>query len=377
GSKKLTLVEIATTAHTTADDYIQVTMIAQDLDFSRHKLNMYVTAVPFGKYAHTGRLQTELRVSVAGNFGSKNVDFKAGRKMKAVDLAVPLIGYPRMYPFDDYETALDIMLTDSSLSSNDTDDGSDVDDTIPLRLQFYGTIQSLNLHPKLTTYAEAPNVVLMGLAITRSRISLVFSIFIMIVMWAMALTVTVLSFQILVNRRQVGDPLITVGATMLFALPALRNSQPGIPTLGCASDILSFFWCLFMIAAAAITNILTLVLRWKYRGPSWLDSKSLLSTGSNASSNRPMSSQSDATAITVRGSVAASDTIKPSATTSDQFNQLGRYRVSSFSSSITTHPHAVGQGSPARRGRYESSDISDLYAIHQPSPYPERYYLRH
>ncbi|KAJ1973938.1 hypothetical protein H4R35_003858 [Dimargaris xerosporica] len=242
GSKALTLMDIDTTAHDSPDDYIKVTMIAQDLDFMRHKLNVYVTAVPFGKYARTGRLQTELKVNVAGNFGSKNVDFKAGQKMKAVDLAVPLLGYPRMYPFDGYETALDVMLTDTSLTSNTTDGSSPIDDTIPLQLQFYGSIQSLVLHPDLKAYPDAPNVVLMGLVITRSTVSLVFSIFIMIVMWAMALTVTVMSFQILVNRRQVGDPLITVGATMLFALPALRNSQPGIPTLGCASDILSFFW---------------------------------------------------------------------------------------------------------------------------------------
>jgi hypothetical protein len=44
----------------------------------------------------------------------------------------------------------------------------------------------------------------------------------------------------------------------LFAIPQLRNVQPGIPSIGCAADTLSFFWCMALIAFSL------LLLMWNY-----------------------------------------------------------------------------------------------------------------
>ncbi|NKB17610.1 MAG: DUF4436 family protein [Pseudanabaena sp. CRU_2_10] len=39
---------------------------------------------------------------------------------------------------------------------------------------------------------------------------------------------------------------------LLFALPAVRNIQPGIPPVGTLTDFLSFFWAEALIATAVV-----------------------------------------------------------------------------------------------------------------------------
>jgi Domain of unknown function (DUF4436) len=45
---------------------------------------------------------------------------------------------------------------------------------------------------------------------------------------------------------------------MLFALPAVRDTLPGTPTIGCTSDLVGFFWNMGLIATSAI------LLLWRF-----------------------------------------------------------------------------------------------------------------
>ena len=49
-----------------------------------------------------------------------------------------------------------------------------------------------------------------------------------------------------------------IQCAVLFAIPQLRNVQPGIPSIGCASDTVGFFWNMALIAVAL------LLLMWNY-----------------------------------------------------------------------------------------------------------------
>ncbi|KAF8927056.1 hypothetical protein CPC16_004529, partial [Podila verticillata] len=47
------------------------------------------------------------------------------------------------------------------------------------------------------------------------------------------------------------------------ALPALRETQPGIPAIGCAADVLGFYWNMAIIAISSIMILMASALRWK------------------------------------------------------------------------------------------------------------------
>ncbi|KAJ1648794.1 hypothetical protein IWQ61_009912 [Dispira simplex] len=233
-------------------DYIHVTMIVQQADLTSHKLNIYVTATPYGAWAN-GR--AELASNVTGYFAYKSFDFAEKHIMQSFDLSVPLLGYPRMYPFDEYESFLEVGFVEQSEDRK----------PIPLRVTIYGSVQSLSFDIHAELSADVPETLDFKITTGRTQTTLFFSVFIMMVMWALSITLMVLAFQVTMERRTIPAPLTAVGATILFALPALRNSQPGIPAVGCASDALSYFWNLLVIAVSSMSIIMTWILRWKYR----------------------------------------------------------------------------------------------------------------
>lgn len=51
-----------------------------------------------------------------------------------------------------------------------------------------------------------------------------------------------LACSVWIRHRKVEPPTIAVNAALLFALPALRNTQPGVPPVGALIDVCGFFW---------------------------------------------------------------------------------------------------------------------------------------
>ncbi|KAJ1953440.1 hypothetical protein IWQ62_005989 [Dispira parvispora] len=144
-------------------------------------------------------------------------------------------GYPRLYPFDDYETIFEIYLKEG-------DNKLDDEVSVPIRLTVFGSIQSFKFETQLQVSPDGDHSVAISINAVRTKITLFFTLFIMLVMWSLAFTMSTLAYQIGISRRNVSPALLNVGISMMFALPALRNSQPGVPALGCASDALSFLW---------------------------------------------------------------------------------------------------------------------------------------
>lgn len=48
--------------------------------------------------------------------------------------------------------------------------------------------------------------------------------------------------HVFARKRDVPPPVIALFATMLFALPSVRNLQPGVPPIGASVDIIGFYW---------------------------------------------------------------------------------------------------------------------------------------
>ncbi|KAJ7689967.1 hypothetical protein B0H17DRAFT_599960 [Mycena rosella] len=64
------------------------------------------------------------------------------------------------------------------------------------------------------------------------------------------------------RERKAELPLIALSTALLFALPNVRNSQPGIPaTAGTISDMVGFFWNLLLVATSAISLLANFVVK--------------------------------------------------------------------------------------------------------------------
>ena len=110
---------------------------------------------------------------------------------------------------------------------------------------------------------NTPDHALIEINIQRASTAVFFSVFIMIAMWALVIGVLFLVFRVFAGHRKIEISMFSFLGALLFAFPALRNSQPGTPPIGTLSDFIAFFWAEVIIAL----SLLAVVLRWIIRGP--------------------------------------------------------------------------------------------------------------
>ncbi|KAJ9081400.1 hypothetical protein DSO57_1015108 [Entomophthora muscae] len=104
---------------------------------------------------------------------------------------------------------------------------------------------------------------LITLTLYRPKTTLFICVFMAALMWVLAIAMVNLAWDAVFFQREVPPPLLSIGVTMLFALPTLRNSQPGVPAMGCFLDMLGFFWSIVFISISASAIIFNWVLGFK------------------------------------------------------------------------------------------------------------------
>lgn len=87
---------------------------------------------------------------------------------------------------------------------------------------------------------------------TRGLATKSYSMMVLLLMWMLSAAILVLSVTLWFRDRIVEPPTIAVSVTLLFALPALRNSQSGAPPIGSVEDTAGFYWNMAFISVAAL-----------------------------------------------------------------------------------------------------------------------------
>jgi hypothetical protein len=85
--------------------------------------------------------------------------------------------------------------------------------------------------------------------------TVLFAVFIMVVMWALALCSLAVAVRLVARRRRVEGAFAGLLAVLLFAFPTVRNSLPGILPVGVLFDYAAFFWAEALVALALIALI--------------------------------------------------------------------------------------------------------------------------
>lgn len=127
-------------------------------------------------------------------------------------------------------------------------------ESIPIDFELTGQIAGLKI-VGVEDKESTPDFLMIGLTVRRSTTVVGYALFVMGAMWLLSLSVIRLIWSALFEGRKIEVGMFSFLGAMMFAFPALRNSQPGAPALGTFSDFISFFWAEGTIALALLVLV--------------------------------------------------------------------------------------------------------------------------
>ena len=229
-------------------DRIELYVTAQQVNAAQQRLQLRVEIIPHGMLAADGLDVPAKYLSLYTSSPTRaQIDFPAGRPAPAQDLDLSMYGGTVSdYPFDGY---------DAQVSFAASMDGQ----SVPLSMTF-GDIDPF-FHIATVDGGYQNDEVNLTVHVSRAQGSKFLAGFMMVVMWALALSVLGGAWILVSKRRGLVWPALGWMAATLFALAGLRNTAPGAPPIGCVLDYAAFFWAELLTAvgvvAVSVSGVIT------------------------------------------------------------------------------------------------------------------------
>jgi hypothetical protein len=187
-------------------------------------------------------------------------NFTANATFPIQNIIVVTDGNPNSYPFDTYTGFLVIQA--AVLQSGDP---------IPLTIYTTGAVQGFTTNTDFQVLQDGPDfdgsVVQLTYQVRRSNITRLFSAIIFILMWLLSLSIFIAAMSVWFRGKNTELPLVAISTALLFALPNIRNSQPGVPTVvGTTEDMVGFFWNILLVGTSAISLLIKYIIQNKSPG---------------------------------------------------------------------------------------------------------------
>lgn len=233
----------------TDQDAVLVTMEPVSVDATRDQAVMHLSMASEGTGLtdENGRLKENVRVIASGYNGVTEAKFLAGEPMGQAEITIGLQGEEANYPFDRHEGGLMISAdtytknSDGSLTSNGD---------ILVVLQGAGGVNGwdtvMTLDSAGVSFASVEFVFQRAFS-TQAFAILILTLAVLLVVFAL-----VVAILIFTRRRHIEAALLGWTASLLFALPLLRNYMPNGPPVGAAIDIFVYLWVIVMAIVAAV-----------------------------------------------------------------------------------------------------------------------------
>jgi hypothetical protein len=215
-------------------DHIETAVTVMSVDPVKGELTARLEFMPQGTLSVTDtyKVAKDLKLLVNSSTGKPERGFDKDKIMEPSDITVSLYdGRVTDYPFDKHKALISLQL----------EDAKNPEEGAPMLANFWGSIPGFNISASQSKESTSDSMDL-EVNISRSNTTVIFSVFIMMGMWIVAVIVLLQSLSVLMKGRMVEIGMFTYMGTLIFALPAVRNIQPGIPPIGTFSDFLSFFW---------------------------------------------------------------------------------------------------------------------------------------
>jgi len=225
-------------------------------------------------------------MDIASVIGTRDRVWNNGRLIEDFDITVTMNGDLSDYPFDTYSCIAYFSMY------NATSYFIDRTGKLPIGIAITGALQGFRIDSTTAQFTQFDGVNEIGFMfdITRSPLTIAFSSFIITLMWLISIVVFVISLDVILGAaastripvpksfihdhphltpdqaaerfytqvkmyrkaRVVSAPLLALPLVLIFALPALRFVQPGVPTVGAYSDVVGFFWNVGLVAMSAV-----------------------------------------------------------------------------------------------------------------------------
>ncbi|KAG0261919.1 hypothetical protein BG011_000539 [Mortierella polycephala] len=251
GDNARSVVEVGPQGVSHTGDYIHVVGSVASVDFEDKNFRVHFEFTPHGTLAGDDGV---LVAPIALSLFYTTLTFPEAQIMRSVDVTMPYMqGATIDYPFDAYKSYFEILANKEKEQLH----------KIPVSLTFLGMLQSVEFIPTVRLSSDDLYKISIEIFTRRSPTTIGFSIFIVMIMWALSIAIGIIAIQVVKKYRVSDEHILTLGITTLFALPALRETQPGIPAIGCAADVLGFYWNMAIIAISSIMILMASALRWK------------------------------------------------------------------------------------------------------------------
>jgi len=231
-------------------DYLQVRAEILEINPVTASQTVRLLVIPKGNYATNG---TELAVPInldATGYSASSINLKANEIPPPVTVSLSLVGDVSQYPFDSYDSILEV-------TAKRIEGGEKTQNVVPTVL----TVES-SKHDWSTGSRALPSeggTVSVELTAERGLATVAFALFQLSIMLLLAVMAVAMTYAAIVSRKPLEFSLFVWLVAMLFALPAIRNTMPGVPGVGTIGDYAVFFWCLVSVACCLVTAALTYI----------------------------------------------------------------------------------------------------------------------
>ena len=209
-----------------------------------------LTVVPHGRYAKNGGELAQTINLDADGYAGGTITLRSGEIPPPVLLSLDLSGDLSQYPLDRYPANMTINL-------RPVVGGQRAEISVPTTLSVISVKHDWKTGSKLlqTTNRE----ISVQLTAERGAATIGFAFFEMLVMLFLAVIAVAITYAAIVSPKPLEFSLFVWLGAMLFALPAIRGTMPGVPGVGTMADFGIFFWCLFAVASCLIVAAITYV----------------------------------------------------------------------------------------------------------------------
>lgn len=264
-------------------DHVNIRAKVTTVDPIKSEMKVRLEFIPEGslKAADGYTLTQDLEVHVLSAVGKKEFQFKKGKPLDPFEVTIDLYGSEATdYPYDKYAADLNVFITTPKktatppatppANADANKEGADAANPQPTATEDTG-----ELSIAMTLEASVSGIKITGdhkpltdkdyievdFKVARSSTVFFFSTFVTIAMWFITIVVVSLLLIVLIGGRKIEIGMFSFMSSLLFAFPALRNSQPGTPPIGSYSDYIAFFWVETLVALCLLTLITTWLLR--------------------------------------------------------------------------------------------------------------------
>ena len=225
-----------------------------DLDPKLGLLRLRMDITPDRGLASDSGLATRYPLDIVafGLTGRTELRIPAGQVPQELELSTGLFdGDVNKYPFDSYRSGFGLeahaLIGRRSVA-------------VPFEMSVEPRFAGFRVHPSESAQST-PTGPFVAMAIRRSATTIGFAVFVMVMMWCLAIAALVIAVRFLLRRHRLELAFSGMSVGLLFAFPAVRNALPGVPPMGALIDYLSFFWAEALVAVALLTILLIFIRR--------------------------------------------------------------------------------------------------------------------